>query len=461
MSQSRIFSIFDKLIILLLFVVTIPLLYLSFYNEPSADDYTYAIKLCKNSFFYTQYYEYMHWGSRYIATAILIADPIHWGSFFGYRMISALMIVLFICASYFMFYQQVKNKILSIKLASVLSFVYIFQLPEINSAFYWLSGAATYHLSNILFVLYIGFSAKISKKKKLGNLILFLLIFLIVGCNEISMIYLLLYNFLLLTYNFSKTRNFFTLYFYLFVWTGLLTIFILIAPGNYERSHSVINPYSFSEIIFRSLKKTIVIIFRYSFLSFLIIFLAFYNLRKPLQKMRFTWLSLPYYFYTPLFLIVIFIGCFPSIYTLGTYPPLRTVNVIFLMILILLMIFCHKLINRSFINKIHLPQFLINISLLILVLGYTFAIRDSEDYDFSNNIYYSYDDIVSGKAKKYKEEVHKRYEIIQKSKEDTVYLSPIQTKPRIIYHSDLSHDPKHFYNASMAEYFNKKAIIIK
>jgi hypothetical protein len=461
MSQLRTFSIFDKLIILLLFVVTIPLLYLSFYNEPSTDDYVYAIKLCKNSFFNVQYYEYMHWGSRYTATAVLIADPIHWGSFLGYRMISVLMIILFICSTYFMFYHLIEDKILSIKLASVLSFIYIFQLPGINSAFYWLSGAATYHLSNILFILYIGFTARNFKEKKLRNLILFFLIFLIVGCNEISMIYLLIYNFLLLVHNFSETRNFFSRYFYLFAWTVFFTIFILIAPGNYERSHSVINPYSFSEIIFRSLKKTVVIIFRYSLLSFLIIFLAFYNLRRSLQKMKFTWLSLPLYFYILLFLILIFIGCFPSIYTLGNYPPLRAVNVIFLMILILLMIFCYKLIRHPFINKIYLPQFLINISLLILVLGYTFALKDGEDYDFSNNIYNSYHDIVSGEAKKYKKEVHERYRIIQKSKEDTVYLPPIQTKPRIIYHSDLSRDPKYFYNASMAEYFNKKAIIIK
>lgn len=125
------------------------------------------------------------------------------------------------------------------------------------------------------------------------------------------------------------------------------------------------------------------------------------------------------------------------------------------------MIICCKLIREPFISKIHVPRFLLNISLLILVLGYIFAIRDNEVYDLSNNIYNSYDDIVSGKAQKYKEEVRERYEIIQKSKEDTIYLSPIQTKPLIIYHSDLSHDPKHFYNASMAEYFNKKAIIIK
>lgn len=461
MSQSRTFSIFDKLIILLLFVATLPLLYLSFFNEPSADDFNYAIKLDKDSFLGIEYYEYMHWGSRYTATAVLITDPIHWGSFLGYRMISVLMIVLFIFASYFMFYQLVKDKILSVKLASLFSFIYIFQLPGINSAFYWLSGSATYHLGNILFLFYIGFCAKSTEKLKLRNVFLYSLIFLIIGCNEISMIYLLIFNFLLFTYNFFKTKKLFNIYFYLLLWTALLTIFILIAPGNHERSHSVFNPYSFSEIILRSLRKTTVIIIRYAALSFFIIFLAFYSFRKSLQKMKFPLLSLPYYFYILLFLLMIFIGCFPSIYTLGSYPPLRTVNVIFLSILILVMIICCKLIRESFISKIHVPRFLLNISLLILVLGYIFAIRDNEVYDLSNNIYNSYDDILSGKAQKYKEEVRERYEIIQKSKEDTIYLSPIQTKPRIIYHSDLSHDPKHFYNASMAEYFNKKAIIIK
>lgn len=461
MSQSRTLSIFDKLITLLLFVATLPLLYLSFYNEPSADDYNYAIKLGKDTFWGIEYYEYMHWGSRYTATAVLISNPIHWGSFLGYKIISFLMIILFIFGSYFMFYQLLKDKILSITLASSLSFIYIFQLPEINSAFYWLSGSATYHLGNILFLFYIGICTKSTKKLKLRNVFLYLLIFLIIGCNEISMIYLLILNILLFTYNFFKTKKLFNSYFYLLLWTALLTLFELIAPGNYMRSHSVYNPYSFSEIILRSFSKTIVIIIRYAILSFIIIFLTLYSIRKPLQKMKLHLLSLPYYFYILLFLLVIFIGCFPSIYTLGSNPPLRTVNVIFLSVLIILMILCCKLIREPFINKVYVPKFLLNISLLILILGYTFAIRDREIYNLTNNIYYSYDAIINGKAQKYKEEVQKRYKIIQKSKEDTIFLSPIQTKPRIIYHTDLSPDPKHFYNASMAKYFNKKAIIIK
>lgn len=462
MFQSRLFNSFDKLLILLLIVATFPLLFLSFYNEPSADDYAYAIKLFKDSFFNIEYYEYMHWGSRYTATAVLITNPIHWGYFFGYKIISICMIVFFIYASYFMFYQITKKKILSIKLASLLSFVYIFLLPGIDSAFYWLSGSATYHLGNIFFLMYIGCSAKIAEKNKIFLTIsLFILIFLIVGCNEISMIYLLLYNFLFLSYNYYTTRRFFTLHFYLFTWTVLLTFFILIAPGNYERSHSIINPLSLSEFFLKSLRKTIVLIFRYALISFIITFLTFYNLRKPLQNIKLKMLTLPYLIYIPLFFVIIFIGCFPSIYSLGSYPPLRTVNVIFFAVLILIMIVCYKLVSCPLTKKLQVPQILSIIILLIIVLGYTFVIGDKNVYDINNNIYNAYEDILSGKAQKYNKEVHERYNIIQSSKEDTLYLPPLQAKPQIIYHSDISQDPKHFYNASMAEFFNKKAIIKK
>jgi hypothetical protein len=441
----------------------IPFLILCIYAEPATDDYAYAVRLFTDSFLNIQIYEYLHWGSRYTATAILITDPIYFGWFWGYKLIALCMIVFFTIASFFMFHQLSNDRKLSSLLTAFFCFLYLFLVPDVYSAFYWLSGSATYHLGNILSLLFIGFLIKTTKSQSVfSKIALFILTFLIIGCNEISMVYLNIFIFSVVAYSYYTQKKINSLYFGLLLWAGVLTLFILLAPGNNVRSESAISHHiTASESIVKVFRKMAVVVIRYGLLSFLLTLLVFYNLRKPLLKIKLNFLNLPFYFYIFLFIAFLFSGCFPSLWSLGAYPPLRTVNIIFLVILLFSIIFCYKLITLPVIFNSRLSEYFLSITLLLLIFSYIFVIGNKNILQLTNNLYHSYDDLLSGKVKEFKKEMKTRYTIIRNSKEDTIYVESLKSRPYTISESDLSKDPKHFYNQSMADFFNKKAIISK
>ncbi len=462
MNESFTYNFFSKIIIVLFILALIPFLILCLYSEPSGDDYVYALKLAKGSFMDVQIHEYLHWGSRYTATAVLIANPIHFGWFGGYNVICMLMIVFLIIASFYLFFYMTCNYKLSILLTAFFCFTYLFMLPNVCSAFYWLPGSATYHLANILSLFFIAFLFKVDRSGSLlfHKIFLFILIFLIIGCNEVSMVYLDILVFILFIYSYYTQKKINLLYLGLFLWAGALTLFILTAPGNSARSGSF-SGYLLLSSISMSLRKSAVMFIRYGIISFFINFLVFYNVRDQLKKLNFKFLQLPFYFYLILFFVLLFLGSFPSLFTLGIYPPLRTVNVIFFMMLLFVMIFNYKLVTGPLLSQIKLSPLVSVVILVIVVLGYSFSIRNKNVLELTNNVYTAYNDLLNGSASQYKKEIGSRYLQIQQSKEDTVYVEPLRVKPRSIFDSDLGRDPNHFYNQGIAEFFKKKVIISK
>lgn len=458
------FSNFFNWSIIILFIASlIPLLILSFYTEPILDDYVYALKLRHKSFLEVQINDYMSWGSRYTSTGLLITDPIYFGWFDGYRIISFLMIFLFVVGSYFMFYQITLNKKFTLILLSTFCFTYFFMLPEITSAFYWLAGSATYHLGNILSLFFIGIILKLYRNHSLIYKILsFLLIFLIIGCNEISMIYLDIFIFLLLSCSYYNNKKINTFYLSLLIFAGILTMYILVSPGNKFRSSTTAQYHlSLVNCIISMLWKTTVIIIRYFIIVFSIHLLVLYNLRNWLKNIDLPFLKFSNIFYIITFLIFMFLGSFPSLWSVGFFPPLRTVNVIFFAMNILSMLIAYKIVTLPFFNTNKFSPYTLLAILLLIVFSYTFTIRDKNIYNFSNNLYNSYKDVLTGNMIKYKEEMKERYETIRNSKKDTVYVKPIKNIPKTILRSDLKETNNHFYNQNMAIFFGKKAIILR
>lgn len=457
------YKFFNWSIIILFLATLFPLLLLSFYSEPILDDYVYAIKLLSRSFLDVQVYEYMYWGSRYTATGILITNPIYFGWFGGYHVLSFLMIFLFVLGSNFMFYQISGNKKMTVVLMATFCFTYFFMLPDITSAFYWLAGSATYNLGNILSLFFIG---SIIKAKKCDSyfykIIVFVLVFLIIGCNEISMIYIDVFIFLLFVYSYFNNKKIDVLYLSLFIFAGALTLLIFASPGNQLRSSSTIAHHlSLSQCILKTIKKSITIIVRYFILVFIIQLLVLFNIREWLKKRNFPYLKHSIAFFIFLLLAVLFLGSFPSLWSVGFFPPLRTVNVIFFEMLIFSMIIAHKIVIMPYFDTIKISPYFLVVILFVIIFSYVFAIQDKKIYDLTNNLYHSYKEIVSGDMIKYKKEMEERYEVIRNSKEDTIYVKPIKIKPETIFRSDLKETNDHFYNKNMANFFGKSAIILR
>ncbi|MGM5630740.1 DUF6056 family protein [Apibacter raozihei] len=453
---------FSKIIILLFLLSIIPILILCFYTEPALDDYSYALNLTTKSFIETQIQIYLHWSSRYTATAILITNPIHWGYFFGYNIIALIMILSFISAAAYLFYQVTKNIKMTILFTAFFCLSYFMFLPNVYQGLYWLPGSSTYHLANVLFLTFLGMLINYNyTSNRIVKIILFVLIFFIIGCNEISMVFLDISLFTVFIFNYISKRKVSYYYLLLLIWAGILTLFVLLSPGNSVRSALVVNPLTPTEIFLASVRKTLVVVVKYGIVPLLINIIIFYAFRKQLKNLNLRFLKYSILLYIGLFIILLFCGSFPSLWSLGIYSPLRSVNVMFLIILVFNTIFSYKIVTSRLIFKTNISRNVLSMALLFIIFSYSFIIRDKDILFIPNNIYWAYDDLLSGKAFQYKKEMNHRFNMITESKKDTIYVPPIQSKPKLIFEIDLSQNPKYFYNIHMAEFFHKKAIICK
>lgn len=104
--KKRIYIIFVVLIV----ICIIPLLFLSLYNNPTNDDYTYAIRNQDTNLLTTILNTYKHWSGRYFATAISEINPLIYNSLTAYKYISYIYyigVLIFFFLSYKYFIQKI------------------------------------------------------------------------------------------------------------------------------------------------------------------------------------------------------------------------------------------------------------------------------------------------------------------------------------------------------------------
>ena len=70
-----------------------------------------------------------------------------------------------------------------------------------------------------------------------------------------------------------------------------------------------------------------------------------------------------------------------------------------------------------------------------------------------------YSDILFKKVNEYDQQLTYRYNIINNSKSDTVFVQPLKTIPKSIYISDIAEDNEHWINSTYNQYFGKVIIL--
>ncbi|MDK2808436.1 MAG: hypothetical protein PWP24_1171, partial [Clostridiales bacterium] len=74
---------------------------------------------------------------------------------------------------------------------------------------------------------------------------------------------------------------------------------------------------------------------------------------------------------------------------------------------------------------------------------------------FSASAVYS---LATGEAKAYDAEENHRTDILSTTKKKYVALAPIQHKPYVLFHSDISYDPSYWKNEHLARYYKKRTV---
>jgi len=195
----------------------------------------------------TQVDHWLTWSGRYTATAILSFFTIDLNDLFGYRIFPVFLFILF-GFSIYVFLRSLFTKAANydiLALTFVIFFLYILKAPNITEAFYWFAGSVTYQLASILSLFLLSIMLHLLRKPKKVNRIVLTIIgsilgIIIVGLNEVSLIYLCIILFLWMVFRIYKTRRPEWDFIIIVAITGLAAGVSLTAPGNFMRMSTII-----------------------------------------------------------------------------------------------------------------------------------------------------------------------------------------------------------------------------
>jgi hypothetical protein len=282
-----------------------------------------------------------------------------------------------------------------------------------------------------------------------------LLVFVLNGTNEISMLF---YNGSILGYlafRFwqNKKINFPVLF--LFIISFGCMLLAILAPGNTVRTLSETNNnthqlvYSATRSVYRAFTFTAEKFFIYILIAFLVYpQLTKRNLKILNSQISNRWLIV-FCVLFPAFILCF--GIFPSYFATGRIPPERTVNTIsfFFLIAILFSLQFYKDNNTE---KV-LFKFNFATANLPIIFGLIIFIYPNE---LRNNLF----DLLSGKSIQFAKEMNERENFLRTTKEQNIILKKNSTLPNTLLFKDITGDKDNFFNHYYTRFFNKKSIIV-
>ena len=456
--QTKISKLFrsDNFIISIGILTFLPFIVISFFNNPTADDFCYNCQSRDLGFWNAQLSSYNGWTGRYFSTAILSIKPLVSDSFLIYKLIPIILLISLFTSIYYLsslLFFNLKKRDFFILTFFIMT-LYLIQMPSISQGFYWLAGSITYQLSNILAILLFCFLIKLIETNEIKYLIISIFFaFLVIGSNEASMLlisFLIGVIFILKSIQ-QKKINYSILI--LLIFTVIFSVIVIKSPGNSIRASS----YPNKNQIFYAIYKSILAVKSYLgiWLPFIIVFtFIFFDYLNKKIEIR----ASKIFNVNPIivFLIVFsipFIGFFTGYWSVGRTPPFRTINVIYFYFLI-------GLIYLTFVLFFKLKQNDNNFITYSKWVKYSLFIIIFIQLGQENNIRTAYSDLFSGKAYNYDLELKNRYKNIQNSSNDILYVPKLTYEPITIFCGDITNDSKDWRNQCYDSYFKPINIII-
>lgn len=456
-NKSIFFQFFEtsNFIIIIGVLSILPFIIISIFNNPCADDFCYHNYTRDLGYLNTQMEAYNNWTGRYFSTSIISISAFVSGSFYLYKFFPVVLFLFLLFSIYHL--NSSIFKTLSRKHKFTLSFLlltlYLLQMESTSEGFYWLAGSVTYQLAIILSVFLFSFLVRFLETFEKKHILISMLIsFLVVGSNEISMMFInLIIGGILLYTSMAKRKISYSILGFL-IFMVCCTAFVVFSPGSATRATSYPGNQQFLFSFFKTLGATKAHIGDWM-PSIIIAFFMFFDFFDKNIKIQ-----VPNIFNVKLFIpcAIIFsfplIGFFPVYYSLKWVPG-RVVNLVYffflmgLLYLAFVLYFKLKAANKDFLvfskwTKIFL------IVLIVIRLG------------GNNNIRVAYLDLVTGKAYAYNQELKNRYLIIRESKEQELIVPGLKNKPKTIFFEEIRENPNHWINQCYKSYFDIKEIKI-
>lgn len=455
-----------RLLILSLLIILSPYIYISFFAQPIADDFTYAFKGKNYEIIEILKHEFFNWNGRYSSNLFVILNPIVFNSFVGYKLIPVFSILLTLFSFYF-FVSAVSDlftKTEKLSNSLILTLLYLYQMPIISEGIYWYTGLVTYHLGNILLLLILTLFFKYFKNKFIINKymhqsIIFILIFIIIGLNEVIMLNLLIYSFV--CFFIAYIRKFQSKHFLilLFAFSIICSAIVFFAPGNNNREALFFNNHNFTSSFINSIIQTFRFIFEWlSSIPLIIVSIFYFFINKQLSAKEFIFKNS--FFLTPiistlLIFITVFVCIFPAYWATGILGQQRSVNVAYFLFLILWFINLTVVFNNLKGYSIHshlTPEIKLFAVLLMLI---SFSVTKNglsliTDIAYSKEI--QYNKLMTDRCNS--------LSIFNRNSTDTIYLKKIPNPPKTLFILDITENSECWMNKGYNVYFELENKIV-
>lgn len=443
------------------------------YSQPSSDDFCMASGVNDHGLIRYLWQHYFEWSGRYSGNALYAIYPVIFDLFDGYKYIPALvMLALYLATVFFLATIFRVRMYAPAVLLSSLCFVCVYLLGMMSpaSGLYWMAGALTYQTANILLLVICGVMIQLADRQKASknyfSLFVFLLLLMVfaMGANETSLLILTALAFFALLAHLRTGWLIVKPWLVVLVVTMLCFAIVYFSPGNAIRAADFPLRHDLSRSIDGSLSVGVKILWLWVSSPLLIIS----SFLLPFAVSRLFLLSARSFSVSKANIVVL-LCCtfvmpvvlqFPAWWSMGGWPPARTVDAIYFLFLVSWYLTIGALtiyyLSRGKWRFLMLPYNPgVAVALLLLTGMYTEAALQSKAYQLAKTDLFLL-------AQPYHDYLKKRYKLIEqaKAKGQPYLIVPDyrQELPRTIFFNDIMYKPDHWRNVCYADYFGLEKI---
>jgi len=466
--------------IILTIIFLVPVLWVSFYTHPSADDFNYGvntINVIKDEGLLgvaagsmkTLSHFYKTWQGTFSAIILFSLNPSVFGNNLYFLTTFIILGMLFLGLFYLI--KQLVNNLLKADKTTMWIFLLAFFLlavetmPDKVQGLFWWNGASYYMIFFSLELLEVGLLIKryfLNKKTKLNYTLLIILIAVIGGGNFITALQqIILLAFLNLYLVFiKKDKSALALFGVSIISFGISAL----APGNSHRAASTTGMNPIKAIIlsfYFALNKIFVWMSPLTFICLLLLTLSLYPTYKNSK------LSFKYPYIVLLLIYCIFSAEFtPTLFSTSNIGEGRLWNIMYISYLIFVVIAMYytigalrKLLIR---RKIVSPEAYKNLrnlikdysAIIFIILFGVISINAYLDRESTATIQ-TLRPLTNGDAEKYDKEYKERVKILENDNIKEVEFKELSVYPYPIFYCEFSEDETSWLNEPIAEIYHK------
>jgi hypothetical protein len=457
--------------LLLLLIGLLPFLILSFFTHPTFDDFCFSALARQESLSRFVWYQYKHSGGGYASLILFGLNPLVFGSFFGYKLVVFSIIVLTFIAIHLTVITIFKNNLPRIDrwiFSSVVTLLFFHQMPAITQCIYWITGALSYQLGNIVSLMALSVAMHVvrpgSGKIRKGFLtaLALVLTFSSVATSLPNTFLFTLLLGIITVISFKSNLE------HKWLWTSMLVIavigalIVIAAPGNLERSGFFPERHQFFRSLILSSAQVVRFVGKWlSNIAFILATILYVPIASRLADRSHLFKN--HFYIHPLLgiaflFIILYVGFFPAYWAMGYLYQYRTVNVSYFWFL-----FCWFLnvqIAVSYLRKRgavaieRLPNYFNYFAAPVIIIALL----------TTGNTGAAFYDLLSKEALYYNRELETRYRVVEtqcSGKQTPCVLDPVTHKPTTLFFLDIAADANDAPNECFAEYFQLNEVKLK